>query len=214
MRRMTVAIDHLVMDESTQQRTLFDSERIAEYAEWLQNGGTFPPITVFSPDHKQHYLADGWYRVQANVTVGNKVIEADVIGGGLRDAVLYSCGANTDHGLKRTAADAHKAIRRLLADDEWGRWSATKIAAACKVSRSTVERVKAEMIDEAKPTADVPEERQPVLYDLTAKQRKTLTELADAATRWLPILEDMPGKVGKKVQAVLDEVAVVFGAES
>ncbi|MEX2673523.1 MAG: hypothetical protein WD294_15600 [Phycisphaeraceae bacterium] len=54
------------------------------------------------------------------------------------DAILYSVGANADHGLRRTNADKRASVETLLADDEWAKWSDNKIAKACGVSPTTV----------------------------------------------------------------------------
>ncbi len=52
--------------------------------------------------------------------------------------MLYSVGANSQHGLKRTNADKRRAVMMLLDDDEWGQNSATWISEKCAVEPSFV----------------------------------------------------------------------------
>jgi hypothetical protein len=51
-----------------------------------------------------------------------------------RDALLYSISSNAEHGLPRSNADKRKAVRLLLADAEWGKWSDRESARRCQVS--------------------------------------------------------------------------------
>lgn len=55
-----------------------------------------------------------------------------------RDAILYSVGANSTHGLRRTNADKRRAVETLLRDEEWQGWSNRKIAEVCGVSEFMV----------------------------------------------------------------------------
>jgi hypothetical protein len=54
--------------------------------------------------------------------------------GGQRDARLYSLGANATHAARRTNADKQHAVKTMLADAVWSKWSDIKIAAQCGVS--------------------------------------------------------------------------------
>lgn len=49
-------------------------------------------------------------------------VPAEVRTGTLRDAVLYSVGANAAHGLRRSNAGKRRAVETLLADAEWAAW--------------------------------------------------------------------------------------------
>ena len=66
--------------------------------------------------------------------IGANKIEADVRQGDRRDAVLFSCGANVEHGVQRSQADARRAVLMLLRDSEWSQWSDREVAKRCKVS--------------------------------------------------------------------------------
>jgi len=212
-KRKQLKVEQITADPRCQQRELFEVEWIADAVEWLESGGGFPAVTVFF-DGATHWLADGFVRTAAYRQHGVKMCEVDVYAGSLCDAVMYSCGANVDHGNRRKSADVKKAVVRLLSEDDWGRPSNSKIAVACKVSLSTVQRIKAEMVEAAESPADDDEAKPTQLFDLNERQRHVLTELAETLTPYLVSLENVPGKVKKKVQAALDEISTVMGAES
>ncbi len=69
-------------------------------------------------------------------------IAVEVRQGTQRDAVLYSCGANATHGLRRTNADKRRAVLRLLEDSEWSQWSDREIARQCGVSNRFVSNLR------------------------------------------------------------------------
>ena len=76
---------------------------------------------------------------------GHKTLEADVHPGGKRDAILYSCSANTAHGARRTNEDKRRSVERLLLDAEWGQRSSRWIADKAAVSAMFVLQVKNEL---------------------------------------------------------------------
>lgn len=134
---MTLPVGTIRLGDGTQARAGLDERTVAEYAEAFANGTTFPPVTVFS-DGESFWLADGFHRVEAARRAGLADIDADVRAGTLRDAVLYACGANGTHGLRRTNADKRRAVETLLADAEWVKWSDRKIAKQCGVAPTFV----------------------------------------------------------------------------
>jgi hypothetical protein len=69
-------------------------------------------------------------------------IDCEVRQGTIRDAILYSVGANANHGIRRTNADKRRSVLRLLNDGEWGKWSDRKIADQCGVSHTFVAQVR------------------------------------------------------------------------
>lgn len=56
--------------------------------------------------------------------------------------MLFSVGANTAHGLRRSNEDKCKAVTTLLSDAERTRWSDNQIAKACGVTNHLVAGVK------------------------------------------------------------------------
>jgi len=140
----TIAVDTLRLDGGTQPRAELNLVIIAEYAEAMQTGAQFPPIIVFY-DGTQYWVADGFHRVHAAKNAGLEKIPADIRQGTRRDAVLYSVGANAQHGLRRANADKRRAVETLLHDDEWRKWSDREIARRCCVHHTTVIRIRQEL---------------------------------------------------------------------
>ena len=134
----------IIIDKGTQSRAQISEETVSDYAEAMSAGDTFPPITVFF-DGVEYYLADGFHRLHAAQRLGRASIQAEVKTGTLRDAILFSLGANRDHGLRRTNADKRKCVQTLLEDFEWGELSVNEMARICGVSPQLVSAVKAEM---------------------------------------------------------------------
>lgn len=128
-------------DGGTQSRVKLDEGMVAEYAEAYKAGASFPAVTVFF-DGSDRWLADGFHRYFGAKAAGKKTILENVIPGTLRDAKLFSYGANGKHGQRPTNADKRKAVEEMLADAEWGQWSDRKIAEACGVSVSFVGAVR------------------------------------------------------------------------
>lgn len=140
----TLNINNIVIDKGTQSREKISEDTVSDYAEAMSAGDQFPPITVFH-DGVDYYLADGFHRLHAVRRIGKTSIQADVKTGTLRDAILYSLGANRDHGLRRTNADKRKCVQTLLEDFEWGELSVNEMARICGVSPQLVTAVKLEM---------------------------------------------------------------------
>lgn len=125
------------LDGGTQPRAELRYDIIDDYAEEMRQGTVFPDVTVFF-DGSDYWLADGFHRVHAAKRAGRGAINADVRQGTRRDAVLYSVGVNSGHGLRRSNDDKRRAVMTLLQDEEWRRWSDREIARRCKVHPDTV----------------------------------------------------------------------------
>lgn len=138
---MKLKLKDIRLDGGTQPRQYINQDVVNEYAEEMLESDNFPPMVVFN-DGANFWLADGYHRWHANKKAGFVEVECDVRTGTVRDAVLYSVGANAVHGLRRTNDDKRKAIITLLNDLEWGEWSDSEIARQCCVSHVTVGRVR------------------------------------------------------------------------
>jgi hypothetical protein len=141
-----------IKDGGAQARVEMSHLIIQEYAEAMRNGDIFPPVIVFF-DGTDHWLAEGYHRLEANKQIGRDSISAEVRSGTARDAILFGIGANASHGLRRSQADKRRAVERLLTDPEWAGWSDRKIAEAAKVDHKTVAKVRRELSGEI-PTAE------------------------------------------------------------
>jgi hypothetical protein len=125
----------------TQSRVEINQEIVAEYAEAIKGGAEFPAVVIFN-DGVDNWLADGFHRFHAHSQAGKTSIAADVRKGTERDAILFSLGANGQHGLRRTNADKRKAVMTILNDFDWSEWSSHKIAEVCCVSHTFVDSVR------------------------------------------------------------------------
>lgn len=139
---MTLQLLDINADPDLQSRESLNQDTISEYAsEFAKDGVLPPPVTVYH-DSKMYWLADGFHRLAAFKSIGRNEINAKVYEGTKRDALLFSVGANNDHGLRRTAADKRNAVKRLLNDPEWGAWSNMEIARQCNVSHTLVNELR------------------------------------------------------------------------
>lgn len=136
-----IALDSILLSGECQLRSGIVQDVVDDYAALLIAGVDLPPVTVFA-DGRDTFLADGYHRHAAHKKLGHLTIVADLRSGTQRDAVLFSLGANKEHGLRRTNADKRRVVERMLADDEWSRWSDRAIAQHCGVSHVLVASVR------------------------------------------------------------------------
>jgi ParB-like chromosome segregation protein Spo0J len=130
-------LNQLTLDGGTQSRVKIIQEAVDEYAEALINGARFPSVLVYF-DGVKYYLTDGFHRFFAHQKAGKTEIEAQVVNGTLRDAILRSKSVNHDNGRHRTNEDKRNAVMEMFEDFEWQFWSDLEIAKACKVSQPFV----------------------------------------------------------------------------
>jgi hypothetical protein len=142
MNTTTLALASILYDDDDlQPRCEIDWTLVGEYADAMKAGEAFPPVIVFR-DGNSHWLADGFHRVHATRKAGLSGVEAEVREGDRRAAILYAMGANASHGKRRTNADKGRAVRLLLKDSEWSKWSDREIARVCAVSQPFVSKIR------------------------------------------------------------------------
>lgn len=173
----------------TQARAGLNSETVAEYTQAMQDGAIFPLIVVFY-DGTDHWLADGFHRVEAARRIGEEKIRADVRQGDKRAAVLWAVGANATHGLRRTTEDKRRAIETLLRDAEWQQWSDRKIADVCGVSDKTVAATRRDLSAEIPQIATRTIERAGTTYQMTPAARMGAINRPDGSSLELPAAPD------------------------
>lgn len=142
----TIDISRIRINGGTQSRAAINKDVVAEYAEAMEGGATFPPVIVFY-DGANYWLADGFHRYEAYARARINDVPADVRQGTQRDAILFSVGANASHGLRRTNDDKRRAVMVLLNDPEWSKWSNREIARQCGVSEKLVRDVRGSICD-------------------------------------------------------------------
>ena len=139
---MKLKIDSIQTEAGTQTRVKINEDAVTEYAEAMENGAEFPPVTVFH-DGTDYWMADGFHRIMAASRNGFVDIEAEVRKGTKRDALIYALGANTANGLRRTNDDKRRCVEIAL--KEFPDWSDGKIAEACAVSDTLALRVRRDL---------------------------------------------------------------------
>jgi hypothetical protein len=138
-----VALEDIVVDPRTYLRASQHSDVVSSFADAMEEHGAagFPPI-ILHREGSSLYLSDGHLRVRAAKQAGVRALPATVRPGSLREAILFACGANSAHGVRRTNADKRLAIRTLLNDGEWSRLSNNRIAEATGTSSIMVGKLR------------------------------------------------------------------------
>lgn len=137
-----INISDIRIDGGTQIRKELNLDKVNEYAQQMDDGVEFPPITVFF-DGSSTWLAEGFHRLSSERQRGSTTIKANVINGTIEDATLFALGSNK-HGLNMSAEDYRRSIEIMLKHPKWSTWSNVQIAKHIGVSAMTVGRVKKE----------------------------------------------------------------------
>lgn len=141
---MNINLDKIIISGGTQSRDKIDENVVADYADAMLAGVQFPPLEVFH-DGVSYWLADGFHRYFAAKRAGSPGFKCNLHEGTLREAVLFSLGANKSHGLQRSAATKRKIVIAMLSDIEWQDWSDREIAKQCGVSHPFVAAMRKEV---------------------------------------------------------------------
>jgi hypothetical protein len=203
MKIETLAIGLLKRELGTQMRAKVDDDTVEQYADLWKAKHDFPPLDVFH-DGEQYILADGFHRLYGAEAAKKASVPCRIHKGTVRDAILFACGANHDHGLHRSRADKRTAVESLLDDDEWGKRSARWIAEQCKVSNTFVSMIVAD--------------RKPSVLNSTVNVDSSKVESKDgkkrpATSKKLPSQSDEPPTPAEDETALADMEAV-SGEES
>lgn len=192
------------IDGGTQARVEINNQVVADYAEGIRAGIEFPPIVVFH-DGADHWLADGFHRFHAHRHADKASILAEIRDGAVRDATLYSLGANRDHGLQRSNADKRKCVETMLRDPEWAKWSDSKIAKVVAVDHKTVAAHRESILgnsQDTKPAVRTVERAGKTYQQDTSSIGKSAAKIPPAPKRTLDAKPD-------EVQAVTDNDQIV-----
>jgi hypothetical protein len=142
-----IPLNAIQADPTVQQRAAGISQDVVdEYAEAMRNGIELTAIDVFGNDDGPFHLGDGFHRLEAHRSAHPDVkdIECKVHPGDRDDALLFACGANAQHGLRRSRSDKLKAVTTLIRSERWSGWSDREIARQCAVSHTYVAAVRSE----------------------------------------------------------------------
>lgn len=146
MSAKSIQLSAIRIDGGTQSREALNQATVAEYAEAMTDGATFPPVTLFF-DGSNHWLADGFHRYFAAKQVGFTDMPAEVREGTQLDAQWASYTVNKDHGLRRSNADKRKAVMGALAHPYGKAKSDNQIAKELGVGNQLVGHVRASLCE-------------------------------------------------------------------
>lgn len=201
---MKIKLSDLKLDGDLQSRVAISEVTVQEYTEIIREGGKMPPVTVFF-DGTKYYLADGFHRYFAHKSSGFPEIEAEVIDGTRRDAILYSLGANDEHGLRRSNADKRKAVMIILEDFEWSEWNDSEIARVCKVSSMFVGKVRKENAGDDEVPAKRLVKRGDTEYVMDTKKIGTLPKKVEDPIPEYDEKEERLEEMATEFQAIAEE---------
>ncbi|MCU0792240.1 MAG: ParB N-terminal domain-containing protein [Opitutaceae bacterium] len=142
MQTRKITLEEIDIHGGTQTRVRTNAEAIESYAEEMNAGTVFPPITLYF-DGATYWLADGFHRYLAAKRIGAPAILAEVRAGGRMDALKHALGANATNGVYRTNADKRHAASIAL--EEWSGLANTVIAEICRVSPELVRGCRREL---------------------------------------------------------------------
>lgn len=109
-----IEINEVIVDHRLQPRTQQNFQTVIRYRETLEDGGSFPPITVARIDGLL-LLVDGFHRLQAHRGAGKRTIEAVILEGLTReDAFFEAVIANTQHGIGLSKDEKRAAFGRYI----------------------------------------------------------------------------------------------------
>jgi transposase-like protein len=100
-------------------------------------GVIFPPVAVFW-DSEDHWLSDGFQRIDAARLADLAEIRAAIRPGTREDAQWDSFAANATHGLRRTPAETKSVIQLALQHPNSTEMSNVQIARHLHIPESTV----------------------------------------------------------------------------
>ncbi len=127
-----------------QCREKMNKEVVAEYYENIKRGAEYPAVTVYRGKYGC-LLTDGFHTCAALEKLGREEVIANIYEGTERDALLAATGANQTHGLPRSNADKRRAVKKLLAHEEFAQWSERRIAKHVGVSNAFVNKLRKEL---------------------------------------------------------------------
>ncbi len=134
-----IDIKRIRTDGGTQIRVKKNDDAIADYTEAYIEDVKMPPVEVVY-DGTDHWLWDGFHRLDAAIDAGKRAISVNIQRGTLREAIALAIGANSMHGIRRTNEDKLNAVKTMLEDSEWAQLSNVEIAKRCGVTRQMVDK--------------------------------------------------------------------------
>lgn len=164
--------DQITIDPELQPRAGNNKALVDQYAETLKERNWLPdaPLTIVGSDGER-WLVDGHNRFHAAAIAGITEIPARIIPGDYQDAVRYSLGVNSAHGLQRSGDDLRLAYEKAVAYGFCAADDAPAVAGLLKCS----ERWARELTREAREQVKAERDRE---IQRLAEEGKTQREIA------------------------------------
>lgn len=194
-----VRLEDVAFDAGTQIRASISESVVADYAERMVDGTTFPPIVLFH-DGSAYYLADGFHRFMAAQRNEFRDIDAEIHAGTKEDALWFALGANKANGQRLSEADKTHALR--LAFQSWPDRSARSIAEQVGCSSTYASRIRDEVRTSLQPVSRVVGS-DGVSYPASRDAARQARDEAAAMLKEGKTVADVRAKVGIGRDAVL-----------
>lgn len=127
-----------------QSRVALDVFAVAEYEDMMERGIVFEPCKGILCDDGAIIIYDGNHRAEAAKGNG-AMIEVELTPGTAQDADWQASGANTRHGIRRTASDIEKSVKAALRHPNAQGQSDREIARHCGCDHKTVGKYRKEL---------------------------------------------------------------------
>jgi hypothetical protein len=140
MKARKIPLCEIRLNDDLRLRKTIRPDVIEEYADALRRDGVtkFPALLVCEIGG-DHWLVDGFHRYDAAKLVGLEVFPCEVeTGASMDDALWFACGANSQHGLRRSNADKERAVEVALRNPRGLEKSDREIARHVGVTDKTV----------------------------------------------------------------------------
>lgn len=189
-----------------QARHHLNTEVVSDYAEALQSGCEFPPVTVVDT-LSALLLVDGFHRFHAHLQLGRNEILAIVTKGSNLDALKAALAANAQHGLQRTRNDKAKAVEMALDDPEIEALSDREIAELCCVSHTFVAKQRRILVNTPYPNSS----SMPARVARTMQKVETLPPVWNEAETYAPDYDpakDAMLEIARENEQLRDRLAV------
>lgn len=145
-----------ICKSGTQSRKQIDSKTVADIRSDIRDSNPIEPIIVFF-DGKDHWVGDGYHRLEAHVKEKRDLINGEVRPGSKDVALRFNIESNASADQTRwSSADKRNAVTMLLESHGSGdvtRKMAQEIGSICRASHWLVETVAEELLRQNLPMA-------------------------------------------------------------
>ena len=193
-----IPLASILTSRNTQSRSQLDRATLDRYTDLRKQLIKLPPVILFY-DGENHRLTDGYHRYHAEHAIDKtRSIISIIVPGSASDAILYSLGVNSAHGLPRKDCDINYAVISFLGHPEWIKYSNVQSGIMCGCSESLVRKIKNELmaIDPIKPSDGI--------GDISVKRGLNTEDIKRAYENLIAHNRDAGGMVITKTGVQLD----------